>query len=327
LAALLATLGLLNKVQMIFLICALPLIVLPFGCRCDDPIGFWRKSPLAMPLSALLAVGAVLIAIPAATLFWFGIAHAPSLFPKPFVPGAYGVYQAAIAVWIASAVIGYAILWRAPRAETLAALSAVLAGVALGLLSLELRYEPRNVIIVMNPLENLAAFASDPAVGQATLGLVNSMIHGIGAVLATRTFVLDSSARPEIFLEWLVIAATILTWRAGDRKLVVQVAVLMGVAWGMDTIYAARSLSQQYFTLTDPLVIIAMAWLLAKAPSLQAHRWAYHIGAALIAAHFVLSQSEPVKHTFQTSKPLAFCVERANQPQRVEGFSFCPSGA
>jgi hypothetical protein len=74
------------------------------------------------------------------------------------------------------------------------------------------------------------------------------------------------------------------------------------------------------------LVIIAAAWLLAKAPALQAHKRAYQIGVALIAIHFVLSHSEPVKHTFQTSKPFLFCSERPIQPQRIESFSFC-SGA
>ena len=32
-----ATLGFVNKVQFVFLICAPPLIVLTFGCRSDDP--------------------------------------------------------------------------------------------------------------------------------------------------------------------------------------------------------------------------------------------------------------------------------------------------
>ena len=56
-----------------------------------------------------------------------------------------------------------------PLAETLAAMGAVAAGVALGLLALELRCEPQNVVIVLNPLEKLAAYASDPSVGQGNL--------------------------------------------------------------------------------------------------------------------------------------------------------------
>jgi hypothetical protein len=327
--AFVATLGLVNKVQVIFLICALPLVLLPFGSRADDPGGFWRRSPLAIPVSALCALCAFLIAIPAASLVRFGILQAPSVFSHPFILGMFGVYQVAIAAWIATAMIGFAIVWRVRAAEAVAAMSAVLVGIAMGLLSLDIRYNPQNVVVVMNPLEQLSAWASGMLMpGTMTLsGLVHSLVNGIGTVFATRTFVLDSSARPTIFLEWFVVAAAIVAWKAGQRRLVVQVAVLMSVAWGMDTIYSFRSLELQYFTLTDPLVIIAAAWLLATFPSLQVHKRAFQIGAALIAVHFVLSQAEPVKHTFQSSKPLEFCVDHLIYTRRIERFPFCPPSA
>jgi hypothetical protein len=209
-------------------------------------------------------------------------------------------------------------------------MSAVAGGVALGLLALNLRYAPLNVIVVMNPLENLASFAQDQdmAAGAPTAGgLLRSIVHGSGVVLATRTFLLDTSDRPGIFLEWLVFAAAIVTWRAGKALLVLQVATLVGVGWAMDAIYAARGLAQQYFTLTDPLIIIAAAWLVARAPALQTHRWTYPIGTALILVHLMLSQLEPIKHTFQAGTPLIFCDKSPNLPQRIESFSFCPSGA
>jgi hypothetical protein len=330
LAAFLATLGLINKVQLIFLISALPLIVLPFGRPSDATAGFWRKSPLAVPLGALFALCAVLVAIPAASLVWGGISQATSHFSQPFILGMFGVYQAAFAAWIVVAMIGFAIWWRVCATETLATMSAVLAGIAIGLLSLDIRYDPANVVIVMNPLEQLSAYASGlygPDGVAMQSGLVASLIHGIGTVLATRTFVLDTSARPTIFLEWLVIAAGIFAWKAGNRTLVAQVAALMCVAWAMDAIYTLRSLQLQYFTLTDPLVIIAAAWLLAGLPRLQAHARAYQIGATLIAVHLVLGQAEPVKHTFQSSKPLGFCVEHYGQTRRIESYSFCPHPA
>jgi hypothetical protein len=330
LAALLATLGLVNKVQLIFLICALPLILMPFGCRSDDPTAFWRRSPLAVPLSVLSAAGAVLIAIPAASLVWLGIAQASSAFPHPFVLGMFGIYQMAVAAWIVVAMTGCAMAWRVSAPETLATMSAVLAGIAIGLLSLKLRFEPQNVFTVMNPLERLSGYASSLQVpeGETLLsGLARALLHGVYIVFATRTFVLDTSPRPTIFLEWLVIAAAIYAWKAGERRLVAQVAVLMCVAWGMDAIYAVRSLQLQYYTLTDPLVIIAAAWLLAKLPALQAHQRAYQIGALLIAAHFALSQSEPVKHTFQSSKPYDFCVEHFSFTRRIERFPYCPPAA
>jgi hypothetical protein len=326
LAAFIATLGFINKVQLIFLICALPLILLPFGCRSDDPATFWRSSRLAIPISALLAVGAVAVAIPAASLVWTGIAQASSMFPHPFAPGVFGIYQAAIATWIAAAMIAFALVWRVSAAETAAAMSAVLAGIAVGLLSLDIRYNPHAVIVVLNPLEQLLAWASGLQTpdGPSLSGLARPLLHAVYGVLATRTFVLDSSARPTIFLEWLVIAAAILAWKAGHRRLVAQVAVLMGVAWGMDTIYSVRSLEEQYFILTDPLVIIAAALLLTQVPSLQAHPRAYQIGVALIAAHLLVGLSGPVRQTLRSSKPLEFCVGHFAYTRRIESYSFCP---
>jgi hypothetical protein len=331
LSAFLATLGFVNKVQLVFLICALPLIVLTFGCRSDDPAAFWRRSPLAIPIVALMAICAITIAVPAASLIWLGLSQASSDdHLRPFIPGMLGIYQTAIAAWIVSAMIGFAVLWRVSIPETLAAMCAVLAGVATGLLSLCIRYNPQIAIVVMNPLEELVPWADNlrAADGMSfSSGLVRSLIHGMGVVLATRTFILDTSARPTIFLEWLVIAAAFFAWKAGNRTLVAQVAVLMCVAWGMDTIYAVRSLQQQYFILTDPLVIIAAALPLAALPSLQAHRRAFQIGAVLIALHLVLSQADPFRHTFQSSKPLELCVEHFGYTRRIERFPFCPLAA
>jgi hypothetical protein len=325
LAAFMATLGVVNKVQLVVLTCTLPLIVLPFGRRFDDPAAFWRSSRLAMPVSVLSAAAAALIAIPAGALVWTGIAQASGYFDHPFLLGAFGIYQAAIVLWIAGAMIGFAVAWRVSAPETVTAMSAVLAGVALGLLSLDIRYNPHDVAVVINPVEQLALFTDNLHAEGATLlsGILRSLISGIYLVPATRTFVLDPSARPAIFLEWLVIAAAILAWRGGQRRLVVQVAVLMCVAWGMDAIYTVHGLQLAYFILTDPLTIIAAALLLAEVPSLQDHPRAYQIGATLIAAHFLLSQSEPVKHTFQSSKPPEFCVEHFPYTRRIRTFSFC----
>jgi len=326
LAALATTLGFINKVQLIFLICALPLILLPFGCRSDDPAAFWRSSRLAIPISALVAIGAVAVAIPAAFLVWTAIAQAPSVFPHPFVPGLFGAYQAAIAAWIAAAMIAFAVVWRVPAAETAAAMSAVMAGIAVGLLFLDIRYNLRAVIVVLNPLEQLLAWASGLQTPDGTFlsGLARPLLHAVYGVFAARTFILDSSARPTIFLEWLVIAAAIFAWKAGHRRLAAQVAVLMVVAWGMDTIYSVRSLEEQYFILTDPLVIIAAALLLTQVPRLQAHPRAFQIGALLIAAHLVVGLSGPVRETFRSSKPMDLCRGRFVYTSRIESYSFCP---
>ena len=50
-------------------------------------------------------------------------------------------------------------------------------------------------------------------------------------------------------------------------------------------------------------------------------------GTVLIAANFALSQAEPIKHTFQSSKPLYLCVEHFVYTKRIERFPFCPPPA
>ncbi len=51
-ASLLITLGMLNKIQILFLICALPILVLPFGPEAKPQDGFWRLSRYAWPAVA-----------------------------------------------------------------------------------------------------------------------------------------------------------------------------------------------------------------------------------------------------------------------------------
>ena len=332
LSALLVTLAMINKVQVVFLVCMLPILVLPFGVRLDDPHAFWRKPRRALSAASLYVIGAVLVAIPAWPLVWFGISAAESsIIPwRPFLWNTFGTYQVIIAAWIVLAMGCFAVTWRVPPLEVLAALAAVAGGFALGMLSLDIRYHPQNVLAVMNPLEQLFvwATASDPdlANGGGMSGrLLLSLLSGIGEVAARETFILQSSARPTIFLQWLVIAATIVAAKAGERKLVLQVAALMAVTWMVDIIGTLRGLKIEYFIYTDPLVIIAAALLLAGLPQLQSHRWAYQIGALLIAAHIIVSQAEPVKHTFSRSVPMNFCIEHFEYTKRIERFSFCPS--
>jgi hypothetical protein len=328
LAACFATLGFVNKVQTIFLICAMPVIVIWFGQVADDPANFWRTSYLARFIAAFAVIAAVLISIPAALLVQFGLAEAgTSTFHLRPALGAYGVYQPILAAWLIFSVVGFAWWWRVPALETIATVAAIAGGVALGLLSLDIRYNPQNVMIVMNPLEQLTAFASrDLATGGNLLSgsMVRSLIKGIGTIFAIRTFVLSSSARPTIFLEWFVIAAAIMAWRAGERRLITQVAALMAVVWAVDLVSTLRGLEIGYYIYTDPLVVIAACLLLAGYAPLRAHPRCYQIGVALIAAHVILSQSEPVKHTFQRSKPLYLCVDHFHYTKRIELIPFCP---
>jgi len=328
-ASLLAMLAMLNKVQVIFLICALPLVALPFGSRPEQPSGFWN-SWRGWLTAALLCLLAVLAAIPAAGLITEGLTPniAAGFGLRPLIGDRFGTYQFMIAGWIGLGMVAFAVVWRVPVAELLAAMAAVIGGAALGLLVLYVQHNPHDVAVVLNPLEQMYIFAvgSTPELAQGN-GLFSSqrlqliLTYAID-LAARRTFVLHSSPRPTIFLEWFVIAATVFAWRSGERKLVLQVGALMLTVWGVDLIGMARDLKLEYFIMTDPLVVIAAALLLMKLVKLHTHPWAYPVGVALIVSHVAVSQAEPVKHVFKKEGPEVLCG-LYHHAIRVEQFSFC----
>ena len=324
--AFLATLGYINKVQVIVLICALPLIVLAAGDRSHEPGGFWRKPRLALPLTALFVIGAVAAAISAAPLVALGLSN-PATQPLPF--GLSGIYQPLIAAWIMLGMLAFAVACRVPILETLAGMAAAVAGVALGLLALKLRFHPTDVLVVMNPLEQLRSFAvvnQSRCFGLATSGeLICSLIEGVGDVFARRTFVLHTSSRPTIFLEWFVLAAAFVAWKRGENRLVGIVAVMMLVVWSVDTIGTLRGLKNEYFLYTDPLVIIAAALLLTQLVDLRRHRWVFQVGVLFFLIHIFVGQAAPVKHTFQRRQPFIFCQPHMYYTKRIESYSFCPA--
>ncbi|MBX9822623.1 MAG: hypothetical protein K2Y19_18555, partial [Afipia birgiae] len=68
-----------------------------------------------------------------------------------------------------------------------------------------------------------------------------------------------------------------------------------------------RGLKAEYFILTDPLIIIAGMVLLDRMSYFRFQRWAYAIGATLIALHVGISQAEPVKSTTRRAGPEGIC--------------------
>jgi len=64
--------------------------------------------------------------------------------------------------------------------------------------------------------------------------------------------------------------------------------------------------------------------LIAKLTDLQRHRSTYPVGAALIVAHILVSQTEPVKHIFRTDRPEVLCGLYGSA-RRVEHFPYFKS--
>jgi hypothetical protein len=315
-ASLLITLGMQSKVQVFFLICALPILLLPFGpdapAKANPQVDFWRsrKAWAAVTAAAVIAAFGTYLARDILSL---GFADAN----RSGWPAGIGAatYWSLLAGWLALGMAVYGVVWRVAALEAAAAALAAVAGCMIGLLALYARFHPENVIVVFHPLETMFAWAaaSDPrlATGSSLLSpaRLQFLMDAIGGVIARRTFVLHSSPRPTIFLEWFVIAATVIAVRRRQWRLVVCVAALMCTDWAVDLLDMGRRLQQGYFLFTDPLAIIAAALLIAGLKDLQQHRWTYPVGIALVVSTIVVSQAEPIKHALRSDSPQVLCEE------------------
>src|SRR5262249_35189755 len=135
----------------------------------------------------------------------------------PLLFNRYGVYQAALLGLIVAAMIVYAAIWRISIAETLASVAALVAGAALALFVLDIAYDARDVIAVVNPLEKMLTFAdtstSNAASGGNPFAVLLLLLDGLASVFVRYTFVLHSSARPTVFLTWLILPGIVWVWR------------------------------------------------------------------------------------------------------------------
>jgi hypothetical protein len=333
-ASLLVTLALLNKVQVLFLIGALPVLLIFVGpglggAKSASPRGFWSAPSRAWLVFGASVVIAGLAAYAAKDIVLTGLttATAPGLF---FIARLHvaQIYWALLAAWLGLGMAAYAIAWRVPPLEALSAMVAAVAGCMIGLLALDARYNVANVVAVFHPLEHMAVFAgwANPQLAAGSpldAAHLTFLMQAAAGVLARVTFVLHPSTRPAIFIQWFVIVATVIAIRERKWRLVLPVAALMLSAWAIDTLDMGRGLKQEYFNFTDPLVIIAAALLIANLPVLQNHRWTYAAGVGLIAVHVVMSQMEPVKRLIRHDRPEVICDFYA-YAARVEKFPICP---
>ncbi|MBV9458984.1 MAG: hypothetical protein JO141_15890, partial [Bradyrhizobium sp.] len=311
-AAALCVVGMENKVQAILMIGALPVLILPFGGAQSASTGFWRT-----PASWLAVIVATLAALAVACLAWplvaTGLDRAllDAAQFHPLLLGRYGIYQVALLVFIALGMIAFAAIWRVSVAETLTSMSAVLLGAAAALLLLNVDYNTGNVIAVVNPLEKMLTFAdagtSSAANGSSLLAVILLLLDGLASVLARYSFVLHSSARPTVFLTWLILPGIVYAWQRGERLVALQAAILMAAAIAIDALGVRRGLKIEYFIFTDPLIILSGAILLERFSDLRYHRWAFPIAATLFGLHIVVGQAEPIKYAFMRKGPQPIC--------------------
>ncbi|MGL5165814.1 MAG: hypothetical protein ACRC9K_08000 [Afipia sp.] len=315
-AAALCVLGMENKVQVILLIAALPVIILPFGADSGASTGFWDNGSRSWLTALFAAVIATVLFSAALPLIRAGLDPDAIATAKlrPLIAGTFGLYQIALAAWIGIGMTVFAVTWRVRLTETLTTISAVIAGAALGLLALNLDTNVQNAVAVINPIEKMLVFidlasAQDIARDGNIVG-VGLLLKGIAGVLQRYTFVLFTSPRPAVFLTWLIIPGIVYAWRRGEKQVALQAALLLLTAIGIDALGIRRGLKAEYFILTDPLIIIAGAVLLDRMSDLRFRKWAYPIGAALLVLHVAVSQAEPVKSVLKREGPEGYCQWR-----------------
>jgi hypothetical protein len=332
-AAMLCTLGVINKVHAVFAAAAWPLVILAFGVRAEARPALWRRPAIAAVVLAVLSALLLLAAVPALNLMANALAQRTTS-ALPMLPALFGLpgfYQAVLGAYVAVAIVAFARIWRVGVLETLATLLAVALGVALALLSMTLRPHPQNAVTVVNFLDIMFAWAtfSNPALsadgGVAIMRVLWGLLAGIYEVFAHVTFVLHTSSRTTMFLVWIVIAALVFAWRRGQRLLVGQVTLLLLVAFGLDLVATFRGAKIEYGIFADCTIIVAAAWLFGNLPALLAHRYAFPIGAALIALTVVFGQVEPVKMAWLSrAGPQGTCSWVGHYVPLVERFPYCP---
>lgn len=312
-AAALCVLGMENKVQIILLIAALPVLMLPMGTPASISTAFWKNPARAWRATAAAIVVAALLFLLALPIVRAGFdpaaTSAASL--KPLLAGKFGVYQAALLAWLSIGMIAFAIAWRVSLTETLTAMFAAIAGACFALLALDIQYDVGNVVAVVNPIEKMLTFADTPATsavdGGALLASLKLLFDGVRSVLERYSFVLFTSPRPTVFLVWLILPGIVYALRRGERQVALQATLLMLASIGIDALGVRRGLKAEYFIFTDPLIILAGALLLDRLDDLRWARWTYLIGVALIVVHVAISQAEPVKHVLKRSGPEYIC--------------------
>ncbi len=312
-AAALCVLGMENKVQIILLIAALPVLMLPMGSSASASASFWNGSARAWLVAAASIVVAAMAFMLALPLIRAGLdpaaTSAASL--RPLLFGKFFTYQFALLALIGGCMIAYAIMWRVSASETLTAIFAVIAGASLALLALNIEYNVGNVVAVINPIEKMLTFAgTDPRSATASeqfFATLGPLIGYVKSVLARYSFVLFTSPRPTVFLVWLIVPGIVYALRRGERQVALQATLLLLAAIGIDTLGVQRGLKTEYFIFTDPLIILAGALLLDRLDDLRWARWTYLIGMTLIVVHVAISQAEPVKHVMKKSGPEYIC--------------------
>jgi hypothetical protein len=319
-AGLCAMLALETKIQALIVLLAFPPIVVAFGSPPDAKShggGYGRAVALALAAALLIPF--------AANVLWRAWEAPGVLYPQlGMLPR--GFYQIVLMAWPVAWSFVFAWAWGRRMTDAALAVVALAAGAALGVMVLLLRYEPANLAAITHPVEHMFAFTtvSHPeltgsTVSAGVLGQIGpALLEGFGS----HFFVLNPTARPTLLVEWFALAMALPAWKRGRHLAALRVLVLVGAAWGIDSVFALRGLKDAYLAYTDPLLILAGALMLKENPGLFASRKARAWGGALLGLSLLWSHVEPIKMTLSKRDPAIACDWLPTYLPAVQ-FPFC----
>jgi len=325
LAGLLVGLALTEKVQALLPALTIPMIALTFG-KDERSVGAtivsrgeWLRAV------ALCAIGLAVL-FPTIGLLEQGISSMPTSHITPNVPGhgpvyyrplsggLSGVYQWLLAIYVAGAMLLYALIYRVRAIDAVTALMAVFIGLALGFLTLHWRYDIISVVAVTNPVEHLSAASGSPGPGTTTsiLGLGGKLLHGLENALAVHTFFLRPSHRPTLLIEWLSFYAAFVLWRRGELKAALQIVGLLVAAIAIDASFTLRAgmgggIKVYYVPYTDPFIVLAGAMALARFYGELLSAKTQKAVLALMLVYVVWGHFEPSRATYGEHKKTKVC--------------------
>jgi hypothetical protein len=330
-AGLCASLAVICKIQAIFPVMGLPILILALG-RTQNGRSVWTEGLEAWAAAIVFSASALLVVLPAIEIIQVGISSAGrSIYHyKSIGGGLSGYYQLFIAGWAGVSIILYAVLYRVRPAYALMAFVAVASGAALGVLTLELRWNEQNAIAVSNLVEHMHVFStwrhgSEMASSGQVLStsLLGQILLGAWRTIAIRTVVFHPDNIPQtIILEWFAIVISFVSWRRGDARTALRIALLLAMAWGLETMFSLRGFQRAYSAYTDPLVILAASLALAHS-SLFVGGTRRRILIGVVAFYVAAAQVWPVVSSYRRGDPAKQCEWFPAYMPRLEGFPFC----
>ena len=239
------------KMQVIFLLLALPGLALAFGERGQPVVGPNEDSHLRW-LAAAFVAAAIAFAIPAAAMIVGRIA----------VKGT-GLYQALIAIYVVGSIFVYGHLFRRTVRDSVLCAAAMVAGIALGQYFNFVYHDIGNTDVLANFVEHMAPVAGMRDLVSTVLyqESIVRFLGYLGSSIQGNYLTFELNRLPAHLVYWYVAVGGAVALQQKSYRLAIQCGLLLGVALGMEAFCRLRYYPTIYYIFVVPWILIAAALL------------------------------------------------------------------